>query len=780
MTNERLDFLGTLIVLAVAFLLPIFFIPFIYVPFQDTKILLLAVGVFVPVLIWTVARLRSNSIAIPKEKFILPLIALPVITLVVSLFSGNIFHSLVGNGIDIDTTLMIFILTLGFGVGVYLFDSRDKVVRFYIVLIASALILFLYQIAKLIFGGDFLSFNNILTGVTSNLIGKWNDVAIFAGLITLLSVITLDILRPKGNLKVIFYTSLILSLIMLVIVNFPLVWLILGFISFLLFVRSFVRNKFFADKKEVNESINFHFGDISKFTLLILSVSILFIFAGPAFGKFINTQFGIFQIEARPSWQSTILIAEKVYSRDIFLGAGPNNFKEEWLLNKPNGINSTSFWNTDFLFGVGIIPTLFITGGLFGVFAWILFLALFFWSGIRMFIRLDIKPFDYYLSTSSFISAVFLWLLSIFYIPQITLFFFAFVFSGIFLSTQIQSGVVKQKIFEFNKNLKINFVGIVLLFVLLIVASTGLYVSIQKFVSAMYIQRAGVQINIDGNIQAAEKSLNLALAFNKNDLVYRSISSISLIKLTDLVNKKKNTTEIQQQFNKILSSAKASSHSAIAVNNKNYQNWVALGKVYETLIQLNDKSAYNNARSSYEKALSLNPKNPILSLNLARIDVLNGDNKAARKQIANTLSIKNDYTNAIFLLSKIEINEGNVSDAISSIEVATFLTPKDPLVFFQLGILKYSEKDYKGAIVAFNRALLLDSQYSNARYFLGLSYYQSGRIQDAIDQFNLVKDLNPNNTEINSIIWNLSNGLAPFGNFTPKTDPLKESLPVEE
>lgn len=781
MTNERLDSAGTIIILVLTFLLPIFFIPLLSVPLFETKLFLLVAGVFLSVLLWTIARLKGNDITIPQEKFVIPLISLPFIALIASLFSGDIFHSLVGQSFEIDTVIMILVLTLGFGAGIYLFNSKDKVIKFYLVLIASSLILFLYQIAKILFGGDFLSFN-LFFGNTANLIGKWNDVAIFAGLITLLSLITLDILRPKGLLKIVFYASFIGSLIMLVIVNFSLVWFVLGFISFLLFIRSFLENKFFARLREGGETPTSSRGKISGFVLFVLVLSILFIFAGSIFGGFINNQFGISQIEARPSWQSTMTITEEVYSNNILFGAGPNNFTKEWLLNKPASVNNTLFWDVDFLFGVGIIPTLFITHGLLSVIAWLVFFALFFWAGIRTFVRLDVRPFENYLSTSSFFSASFLWLMSIFYVPHITLFFFAFLFSGIFLATQVQAGIVKQKTLAFNENLRVGFIGIILIFTLLLVSVAGLYVSIQKFISAVYIQRASVEVNLNGDIEKAEESIAQALVFNnRNDLVHRVSTGVSIFRLTNLINQGENTTETQQQFQDILVQAIESGRLAIAADDRNYQNWATLGRVYEILIPLGIEGAYDNARVSYERAFSLNPQNPRLALNLARTEVLGGNNDIAREFIGNALVIKNDYTDAIFLLSQIEINEGKVSQAIVSIEAATFLTPRDPLAFFQLGILKYSAQDYEGAIVALERAVLLNNQYANARYFLGLSYYQLNRIEDAINQFSIVRDLNSSNVEAIIIIENLKAGRAPFENFAPPTDPFEGfGLPVEE
>ena len=780
MINEKLDSFGTIIILALAFLLPIFFIPFLSVPFGETKLFLLATGVFVAVLAWTAARLKSNEISIPKEKFVLPLILLPLIALISSLFSGNISNSLIGQGVEVDTALMTLILTLSFGVGIYLFHSKDKIIKFYLALTVSALILFLYQMIRLIVGVDFLSFDMFFVNI-ANLLGKWNDVAIFAGLITLISITTLSTLRPKWLLRVVFYTSLVASLAMLVIVNFSLVWLILGVISFFLFIRSFLEDKFFVHSKDKDELVTPRKSKISGFVLFVLAVSVLFIFAGPTFERFIGNQLGISQIEARPSWQSTMDITEKVYSDNALFGAGPNNFTKEWLLHKPANINNTPFWNTDFLFGVGVIPTIFITHGVLSVIAWIIFLALFFWAGIRAFVRLDLKPFDDYLSTSSFFSATFLWLMAIFYVPHVTLLFFAFLFSGIFLAVQVQAGVVKQKTFSFNENLRAGFIGIALLFVILVVSASGLYVSAQKFASSLYIEKARTQV-FAGDIEKAEENINRALLFAKDDLVYRANSEILLFKFASLINQEGYTAEIQSQLQAILVQIIESGRSAILIDGRNYQNWDVLGRTYETLIPVGVEGAYDNTRLSYERALSLNPNNPRLALNLARTEVLNGNNDMARSRIAEALAMKNDYTDAIFLLSRIEIEEGRVPEAIASIETATLFTPRDPLTFFQLGILKYSEEDYTGSVDALERAVLLDNQYSNARYFLGLSYHQLGRIQDAVDQFGLIMNLNPDNSEIVTILENLRAGRAPFEDFTPPdNDPFEGfESPVEE
>src|SRR5690606_42073919 len=63
------------------------------------------------------------------------------------------------------------------------------------------------------------------------------------------------------------------------------------------------------------------------------------------------------------------------------------------------------------------------------------------------------------------------------------------------------------------------------------------------------------------------------------------------------------------------------------------------------------------------------------------------------------------------------------------------LSPNDPGLFFQLGLLKYNSDDFLGAARAFGQAVTLVPEYANAKYFLGLSLARLGETDLAIAQF---------------------------------------------
>ena len=125
-----------------------------------------------------------------------------------------------------------------------------------------------------------------------------------------------------------------------------------------------------------------------------------------------------------------------------------------------------------------------------------------------------------------------------------------------------------------------------------------------------------------------------------------------------------------------------------------------------------------------------------------------------------------------------------MAEAIRRTDEASLLSPNDVGLFFQLGLLKYTAKDYQGAITALERATSLTADYANAMYFLGLSYDKVGREDDAIKQFARIEELNPDNQEVKNILKNLRAGKDAFANVPPpnnapekkKAPPIKETV----
>lgn len=772
-------------IVGVMFLLPIFFIPSLSIPFSFTKSLLIFVSILTAFFLFLISKLKTGEIILPRNKIALVAWALPVAYLLSAIFSGNSRISYLGQGFEIDTFGFITIMILMLSLVPLLLKTKESVFKIHIALVLSLGILVLFQGLRIIFGADFLSFG-IFTTATSNLLGKWNDFGIFLGLTSILSLITLEGLTLNKLSRLILYVILGVCMLFLAIINFFYVWITVGLFALGLFVLSLSKNILNPNKnnqENIETPIKVSKNKAMIPSIVVLIISIVFIIAGSSLGNYLNSKFNTTQIEARPSWQSTVDIMKQTYKDSMFFGSGPNTFKSQWTQFKPQSINNTLFWNMDFSSGVGLIPTSFTTIGLIGIFAWITFFLFLLYSGFKNLIVSAIEDkASYYLSLSLFLGAVYLWVFTIIYIPNVVIVTLAFLLTGMYIaSLRHRPSAPIEKEISFASNPRVGFISVLILIILLIMSAVSLYVIGGQYISAISFQSSLVSANIDGNIDEAERKLEKALKFGKNDIYYRLMSEIKLARINQVISDEEKTIEDRRsEFQMILASAISNAQKAIEIDDKNYQNWTMLGRVYGSIVPLQIEGAYDSAKQSYNKAIEFNPNSPEIFLILAQLELAKDkDNtEGAKEFIGKALEKKNNYTEAIFLLSQLQIQEGNLKNAIKSVEAVVVIEPNNPVFFFQLGLLQSNAGDNEKAVFAFERAVALNPQYSNARYFLGLSYFNDGKTKEAIEQFNVISQLNPENEEIKTILEKLKAGENPFPQTSDKPKKI-EVLPIE-
>lgn len=780
------------VLLVMLFLLPVVFAPTLSIPFQFTKIFLAFFGILISFVLFLSTRLKEGTLDIPRNFLFFSVWLLPLSYFVSSIFSINPNTSFVGQNFEIDTFSFILLMSILVSLVVMLMKKREQILNAYLVLFGAFIVVWIFHGLRLFFGADFLSFN-VLNLPTTNILGKWNDLSIFFGLATVLTLVTLAGVQLSKFYEKILYVVLIISLFFLAVVNFFLVWIVVGVFAVGFFLHSVGVTRFSRKnesegiKKESTEETGYiqQSASMKPASLLVLIVSVIFIVGSNSYSSFVSDFFNISQIEARPSWQTTVNIGKEVYKEDIIFGSGPNTFVKTWALHKPREVNETVFWNVDFVSGIGIIPTSFITVGLIGALAWTIFLGLFLYSGIRMLLFSSMKNrFSYYISLSSFLAGLYLWIMTISYTPNIVLITLAFFFTGIFIaSLRHHKGRFKEQEVNFANNQKVGFVIVLVLTSFLLASLAGLYVVGKEYIAVYQFQKGVISFNSSGDLDVAERGALRAINISNRDRYYRLLADVSIARLVALQSETEiSEVELRSRFQTFLANAIEYGQEATRVDPSNYQNWVTFGRVYASVVPLGIEGAYENALTMYERAVSLYPKNPALALILARLELAHGDSVRAREHIAESLQFKTNYTEAIFLLSQIEIQEGNINQAIKSVEAATVIAPNNPVIFFQLGLLRYNERDNREAIEAFERAVRLNNSYSNARYFLGLTYNRVGRTDEAIEQFERVEELNQNNTEVKTILENLRAGRNPFASEDKSVEPPEErdELPVEE
>lgn len=794
---EKISFFSLLIS---SFLSPLFFIPSKFVNFDSVKSSLIVFGVIISLIFWCLAKLKEGKFNLIRSYIFIGVLFLMFAYFLSSIFSDNKSISFLGGNLEVGTFGSVLIGFILMFLAVSVVNTKKRIFYFYSAMFISFFIIALFQTIRLFFGTNFLSLS-YFTDIASNTIGKWNELGIYFGLIALLSVATLELKTLSRKMTIVLYFSSATSIFLLTVVNFIIVWYAVGISALLFVIYKVSFRRFKSDDRSSFNNTPF-LKKIPYLVLIIVIISTIFIIDGRRFringtannhynliGGLIANYFKISQIEIRPSFQGTFDIFKSVTKENPVFGSGPNRFAKGWFLYKPKDINNTPFWNVSFDYGVGNIPTFIATTGLSGLVFWIIFLSLFVYLGFKYVFVKTKDEFSRYLIASSFVVGLYLWIMNTVYTTGPVLFFMTFFFSGIFITSLVNEKLLSVKIISRASNLrrKLFFIsGIVLI---IIFAIAGGYVYCQKFFSSVYFFKALDSANTKGDLISGEKYAIKSLSFSKADYQYRLLSDIYMARLNALVSQKNLSPDtLSEDLKTLFLNAVNNAESALNYDKTNYQNHILLGRIYESVMSLGeveDKTFYNSALKNYTEALKLNPKNPEIDLMLARLEVLNKNNQKAKDYLADAFRLKSDYTDAAFLLAQIEVLEGNIKNAIRLVETASTIMPNNPVVYFQLGILKYSdkEKDYKGAAEAFEKAVSLNDSYSNARYFLGLSYYNLGKTTDAINQFEIVQSFNLDNKEVALILKNLKEGRAPFANAVPPIDNKPEQrkkLPISE
>jgi tetratricopeptide (TPR) repeat protein len=766
---------------------PIAFIPSRFVPLELTKTFIVTVGTLLSSLILLIVSFKDKRITFPRHP--VPILsALIVGSIAIStLLSASISKSIFGQGFELGSASFLLSLFLIACVTLHLtYKSRERLLYVYSAILVSFVVLASFHILRIIIGSEVLSLG-ILQNTASTVLGKWTDLGVFASLITILSYISFRFLKISKKYKNLPHLFIVISIFIVALVNSQVVW---G-VSALIFLLIVVYEYYVASNTLETKSF------LHRIPITASILAIIFILGFMGRNVVINpllTKLKIEPVEVSLPWQLTLHIGSKTIIESPLFGAGPNRFINQYLKFKPVAdVNPSIFWNAEFNNGFGLIPTFVITQGMVGLVLWILFIVFFASTGYKA-LKTNKNLQSKYFIISSFFSSMFLWLISIVYVPSHSILLLTFVLSGVFIASIISEEEINFVVLGKNPNSRLDKIIQILIIVMIILFATWLVFFVKKIVAIGYFESGVKALSLSENsgILKAESSFKRALAIDKTDTYYQALSEVNIAKVSDLARKiqeksrKDNlepTKEELQKVGKMVDEAVGYSRSAINIDPTNYYNYLAEARISETALSLNVANAYENAKRAYVSALDYNPYNPSIYLSLARLEVTQNKLPEALKYVGAALQLKQNYIDAIFLLSQIQVNQGQIKDAIISVQYATNITPDNPLLYFQLGLLHYNDKNYKSAADSFTSALKLDNKYANAQYFLGLSYARLNNVADAIKQFESLVLNNPENEEVALILSNLRKGKTPFNDAPAQIDNKPEkrnTLPVKE
>lgn len=765
-----------LILSVFVFLLPVFFIPSSLVSLYIAKITLLATGLVAIFAVFLSSVLSTGTVEMPKVKYLIPLTAFAVIALVSSAFSGAISSSIAGSVFDLGTSGSIVMLVFSLFMTLVAVRSLKTVNKAVWAFIFSTMTLCVYTILST------LGASSLPVALASRmpvfLAGGAIDTAIIFGAAIIFSLCALNMAEISKRMKIILYVLMAYSLLFIGAANFMPVTIVLGIVSlvFFVYILSWSAGRP-NDKGDSLEPLPQE-RKISLSSLIVLIASVILILGGSSIGGFLSKEMKIQNAEIRPNFQTTMNLTLTSWKQNFALGVGPNRFAQFWSANKPLPINQTQFWNADFYAGSGFIPTVAITTGLLGLLSLLAFLVMYLMLGVKAIFAQANSSHSRYLATASFLVSLYLWVMFFVYTPGITVMALAFIFTGLFTATLQPQGIAGLWKINIFSNPKTNFLSVLSIVILLIMSVAGGYFVWQRSVAAAIFQKGVVEYQQKGNLPLAKELMVKSISMAPNDIYWRSLAEVSLVDLGrvlgSITNQNQITDSVRTEAQGLIGASVEAAKKSTEADRSNFQNWFALGRVYEVLAGNGIAGSVDGARAAYAEAALLSPSNPSVPLSLARLDALSGDVNAARSDIAKSLDLKNNYTDAYFTLAQLEVASNNIPAAIKSVEAAAIMDPTNSGLFFQLGLLKYNQKDFAGAAGSFEKAVSLVSDYANAKYFLGLSYYGLGRKAEAIKQFEDLKATNPDNGDVDAILANMKAGRNVFTSAQNTEPPVKE------
>lgn len=731
-------------VFALFFLVPIFFVPVPWMGVIHAKALLAVVGITIGFLAWVTHSFDMSALRIPKSGLLLAAVLIPIAYLVSALATGASWEAFLGSGGGQDTVVGFVLLYLALVIAAEMLGGTrmTHALRLFLVGALSVIIVQIVHLAVPAF-----DFGGALPVPASSVVGSWHDLGL---LLVLVVFVSLALFRSAALEEWWRFVSLLAgfsALALLAIINFRNLWLMLLALCVLGVVFVYRHGSYTSLHSLRNVA---WWGACAALALGMY-------FGGTAVQDTLPEPLQVLHIEVRPSWQGTAAVGQEIFTEPghIFFGSGPNSFFRAWEMYKPLSVNETEFWNTQFNYGVGFIPTSLVTTGAVGLIAWIAVFAALLWSLYRAFrdpehdgVRMALVG-----------GALFLVLAHALHVPGLALSLLTFLFFGALVAHERSKGALREWIVGLSWGEWRGRIATAILVIVAVAVFAGSVQALRALISNAFVNRAIVQYSASQEIVPASRSVAWAIGIlPNNDRAHRAGVELGLMQLSQLAASGDAGENTQAELEETLRATIGHGLTAVSLESRNYQNWLTLARLYGELAGVGVEGADAQAREAYTEAKTSNPTSPLPYLGLAQLEIARGDDVAALEQLEGALAIKSNLALAHYLLSQIHARAGEFDQAKEHASIVVQIVPQDPLGWYNLGIVLYAEGDFVGSAQALERTASLQSDHANALFFLGLSYYQLDRPEDALNALEVVESLNPENEMLLEVIRQIEAG----------------------
>lgn len=194
--------------------------------------------------------------------------------------------------------------------------------------------------------------------------------------------------------------------------------------------------------------------------------------------------------------------------------------------------------------------------------------------------------------------------------------------------------------------------------------------------------------------------------------------------------------------------ALASAGFVKSVDNLGNARWIGWAGAFAAIACLSvltfrQSATYRDMETLWRSTIAKDPRSWMAYNNLGVVELEKGNIDDAINKYKRSLELHPDYPEALYNLGSALLQKGRVDDAIRLCEEALKIQPTDVDAHVVLGNALMVKQDVDGAINHYRAALSLRPNDSNAHYNLGVALQQQGQGEEAAREFKKAGDSSP-------------------------------------
>ncbi|MDF1498785.1 MAG: tetratricopeptide repeat protein [Patescibacteria group bacterium] len=780
------------------FALPLFILPLTIEIYEFNKSNLLFTISGLIFIVWLVKMiLIDRKVKIARNAIDFSVLIFIILVMTSSFFSVDKVSSLIGFYGRFSDSLMVYVsLVMLYFTGVNVFSkefSKKFIENILKIFFISSFLVVLVSVVYA-FGFKFIPWQEAQFRYF-NLIGSFSSSL---GVYLVPSVIFA--LYFLNNSKSLFfkYASLVfilLSVLLLALIDFMLSWIVLAFcLIFLLLIPKLIQNQTRVSSFAVMVII------FVSFVFSVSSLSFLnkdnndINFESSAISTFLNKNSNdvrdVFSKEIILDRKTSLTILTESLKDRLVLGSGPGTYLYNFSKFKPIEFNDTKFWALRFDKAGSEILEKFSTIGILGTFSYFLILIFTILMSLQVLIQGKNKSFFFV-----FASWFSLLLLQIFFIELTVTKFLFWLFTLIIVLYHNELSSKKNYIqIDLRKSeTAYHLFSIALLSVSLVLFSS-FYFQFKFYVADASYKNIRIKQNeilsdddlidqivwgmLNENVNQMNREVVQRNSYRGEYRLYLSdvYMTRAMIAFREENQKQENEvdvnriiTETNNAINNLRDATDLSPNSVI-YQHKFGSTYVAIGT------ELGIPAVGVRAVEKYQKAIELEPTNPLLHNELGKIYAISNENDLAEAEFKKALEVKKNYIDVNLQLAQIYQKKGENQKAVDEIKKISVGTGINESYAFQIGMIYYNAEEIEKAKGVFLQLVKFNFKNPNTHYVLGSIYEKQGEFETALNEFEIALSFNPDNpygSDVSERIENLKN-IIDSKNKKSESEPIVE------